>query len=72
MTSWWARWRLKSPTSRLFIELFIQAQMKEIMIGEFPTQRASDAENVSIWWRHHEVKENRRGKQMVDRYPTSH
>ena len=23
--------------------------------GEFPTQRASNAENVSIWWRHHEV-----------------
>ena len=23
------------------------------VIGEFPTQRASDAENVSIWWRHH-------------------
>ena len=22
---------------------------------EFPTQRASNAENVSIWWRHHEV-----------------
>ena len=22
--------------------------------GEFPTQRASNAENVSIWWRHHE------------------
>ena len=22
------------------------------VIGEFPTQRASDAENVSIWWRH--------------------
>ena len=21
--------------------------------SEFPTQRASDAENVSIWWRHH-------------------
>ena len=21
--------------------------------GEFPTQRAEDAENVSIWWRHH-------------------
>ena len=21
--------------------------------GEFPTQRASSAENVSIWWRHH-------------------
>ena len=23
--------------------------------GEFPTQRASNAENVSIWWRHHDV-----------------
>ena len=23
--------------------------------GKFPTQRASYAENVSIWWRHHEV-----------------
>ena len=22
--------------------------------GEFPAQRASDAENISIWWRHHE------------------
>ena len=22
--------------------------------GEFPVQRASNAENVSIWWRHHE------------------
>ena len=22
--------------------------------GRFPSQRASDAENVSIWWRHHE------------------
>ena len=23
------------------------------MTGEFPTQRTSNAENVSIWWRHH-------------------
>ena len=22
--------------------------------GEFPTQMASNAENVSIWWRHHD------------------
>ena len=22
--------------------------------GEFPTQRSSNAKNVSIWWRHHE------------------
>ena len=24
--------------------------------GEFPVQRASNAENVSIWWRHHVIK----------------
>ena len=23
--------------------------------GEFPSQRASDAENIFIWWRHHET-----------------
>ena len=23
--------------------------------GEFPSQRASSAENVSIWWRHHVI-----------------
>ena len=26
--------------------------------GEFPTQRASNAEYVSIWWRHHVTHEN--------------
>ena len=25
------------------------------MTGEFPTQMASNAENVSIWWRHHVI-----------------
>ena len=25
--------------------------------GEFPTQMASNAENVSIWWRHHDTAE---------------
>ena len=24
--------------------------------GEFHAQRVSNAENVSIWWRHHEVR----------------
>ena len=24
--------------------------------GEFPTQMASNAENISIWWRHHGLK----------------
>ena len=28
--------------------------------GEFPAQRASNAENVSIWWRHHEDMSHQR------------
>ena len=29
MTSWWARWRLKSPASRLISRPFLQAQIKK-------------------------------------------
>ena len=57
-----------SLTSRLITQPFIQAQINENtklrvtglcegksqVIGEFPTQRASNAENVSNWWRHYE------------------
>ena len=60
------QWRLKSSASRLFA----QAQIKETsklrvtglcggkppLPGGFPSQRASDAENVSIWWRYHNGK----------------
>ena len=67
VTSQWARWRLKSPASPLFTQPFIQAQIKENIkalrhwlcaektpeTGEFPAQLASNAENVSIWGRHH-------------------
>ena len=63
----WPRLRLKSPAWRLFTQPFIQAQIKGNIkaprhwllcgeftgTGEFPAQRASYAENVSIWWRHH-------------------
>ena len=30
-------------------------EWNSLMTGEFPTQRASNAENVSIWWRHHDL-----------------
>ena len=33
--------------------------------GEFPAQRASNAENVSIWWRHHAYS-------ALHKYPTEH
>ena len=29
---------------------------KSLVTGEFPAQMASNAENVSIWWRHHDSK----------------
>ena len=62
MTSQWVWWHLKSPASRLFTQLFIPVQIKENkkaprhwpLCGEFtgdwwiPTQRASNAENLSI------------------------
>ena len=46
------------------------------LTGEFPSQRASNAENVSIWWRHHErvsiagAEERRAGKTMKQRDAT--
>ena len=61
VTSYWTRWRLKSPASPLFTQPFIQAQIKESieaprhwpLCGELPAQMASNAENVSIEWRRH-------------------
>ena len=68
MTSQWTWWRFKSPASLLFTQPFVQSQIKEStkalrhwplcagnspVTGEFPAQRASNTENVSIWWRHH-------------------
>ena len=50
---------LKSSASRLFTQPFIQAQIKENIKAprHFPlcAQRASNAENVAIWWRHHDI-----------------
>ena len=53
----------------MFIQPFIEAQIKENIkaprhwlcagkspvTDEFPAERASNAENVSIWWRHHAI-----------------
>ena len=61
----------QSPASRLFTQSFIQTQINEYIkarvtglragnspgTGEFPAQMACNAENVSIWWRHHVTQE---------------
>ena len=33
--------------------------------GEFPAQRASNAENVSIWWRHHDRRKIVEGRNKM-------
>ena len=65
MTSWWARWRLRSPASHLFTRPFKLVQRNHQSSASLAfvrgshrwpvnsPQRASNAENVSIW-RHHE------------------
>ena len=67
MTSWWARWRLKSPASPCLLNCWFRCSSKKTsklrvsglcagnspVTGEFPAQWASNPENVSIWWRHH-------------------
>ena len=63
VASKWARWRLKSPVARLFTQPFVQVQINENikaprhwpLWGEFPAQRASNAENISIRWRRHQL-----------------
>ena len=53
----------------MFTQPFIQAQIKKTptlrvtalcswnspVTGDFPAQNASNAEKVSIWWRHHDI-----------------
>ena len=69
VTSLWAQWHLISPASQLFAWPFVAAEIKENieaphhwpLWGEstghrwIPLKRASNVENVSIWWRHYET-----------------
>ena len=43
--------RRSKKTSKLHVTGLCEGNSP--MIGEFPSQRASNAENVSIWWCHH-------------------
>ena len=67
VTSYWARWRLNSSAYWLFTRLFRNKIKKTSkfritglceenspVTGEFPAQKPSNADNVSIWWRNHE------------------
>ena len=67
VTSKWVRWRLNAPAHDYLLNRSIRRRSKKTsklrvtrlcagnspVTGEFPAQMASNAENVSIWWRHH-------------------
>ena len=44
--------RRSKKTSKLHVTVLCEGNSP--LTGEFPSQRASNAENVSIWWRHHD------------------
>ena len=46
-------WRSSKKTSKLRVTGLCEGNSP--VTGEFPAQRASNAENVSIWWRHHVI-----------------
>ena len=48
----WVRRRSKKTLKLRVIGL---CEGNSPVTGEFPAQRASNAENVSIWWRHHDI-----------------
>ena len=53
-------WRRSKKTSKLCVTGLCVGNSP--VTGEFPTQMASNAENVSIWWRHHEPLKYERGE----------
>ena len=79
VTSQWQAWRFKSPAlhclcNRLFkvisnetakSTLLALCEWNSPVTGEFPSQRASYAENNSIWWRHNENKKSFRSIKCI-------
>ena len=61
------RWSKK--TSKLRVTGLCAGNSPET--GEFPAQMASNAENVSIWWRHHDSGSNEMCTRSVMLLPTS-
>ena len=73
---------MASPVSRLFAQPFSEAQIKESIKaprhwplgGESTgdTQRASNEENDSIWWRHHQIWFNYLATNDIEYASTEH
>ena len=50
---------ISKKTSKLLVTCLCKGNSP--VPGEFPTQKASNAENVSIWWRHHVMRDVNQG-----------
>ena len=46
----------RRPKKTLKLRVTVLCVGNSPVTGEFPAQRTSNAENVSIWWRHHDSK----------------
>ena len=55
-------WCRSKKTSKLRVTDLCEGNSS--VTGEFPTQRSSNAENVSIWWRHHDLKYPTRSREI--------
>ena len=59
LTAWWRH------QMEIFSALLAIYAGNSPVTGEFPVQRASNAENISIWWRHHDNLEAWDGLTLV-------
>ena len=59
--------RRSNKTSKLYVTGLCVGNSP--VTGEFPTQRANNAENVSIWWRHHELPPSKYNGTITPQYP---
>ena len=51
---WWSTWLIKARMKKISkLRVTGLCEGNSPWTGEFPAQRAGNAENISIWWRHH-------------------
>ena len=55
MTSWWARWCQITSLMIVYSTVYSRHRSSKTSKLRVTAQRASSAENVSIWWRHHGI-----------------
>ena len=60
--------RRSNKISKLRVTGLCEENSNSPVIGELPAQRASNAENVSVWWRHHGMSKHHSASLPAWRY----